>query len=116
MKSVNEVRLLGNLGAAPRSDTTLRTGLSVCNFSIATNRSHKDQAGNIIEETQWHKIVVWGKRAENCARYLNKGSRVYIEGHLETKEWERDGEKKSATQIVASNVIFLTHSSNTPIE
>jgi len=107
MASVNKVILVGNLGRDPEL-RYIQSGQAVANFSVATNEKWKDKDGNNQERTEWHRIVVWGKSAENCAQYLQKGRSVYIEGKLQTREWEdREGAKRSTTEIVAQAVQFL---------
>jgi single-strand DNA-binding protein len=107
MASVNKVILVGNLGRDPELRYT-QTGSAVANFTVATNERWRDKDGNNQERTEWHRIVVWGRTAENCAQYLQKGRSVYVEGRLQTREWEdKDGNKRSTTEINALNVQFL---------
>ena len=107
MASVNRVILIGNLGRDPELRYT-QTGQAVTNFSIATNEKWKDKEGQPQERTEWHRIIVWGKPAENCAQYLQKGRSVYIEGRLQTRDWEdREGNKRQTTEVVAQTVQFL---------
>lgn len=104
---VNRVTLVGNLGQDPELRHT-QAGQAVCNMSLATSRSWVDGQGQRQERVEWHRIVVWGKVAESCARYLTKGRQVYIEGELQTRDWEdRDGNKRYTTEIVAREVQFL---------
>ena len=107
MASVNKVILIGNLGRDPEI-RYLPSGQAVANFTVATNDRWTDREGKPQERTEWHRIVVWAKQAENCANYLSKGRSVYIEGRLQTREWEdKEGQKRSTTEIVAQNVTFL---------
>ncbi len=107
MASINKVILIGNLGSDPEVRFT-PSGSAVANFNIATNESWKDKNGQDQERTEWHKIVVWGKQAENCGEYLSKGRPVYIEGRLQTREWnDKDGNKRYTTEIIANTVQFL---------
>jgi single-strand DNA-binding protein len=107
MASVNKVILIGNLGRDPELRYT-KEGRAVGNFTLATNERWRDRDGNSQERTEWHRIVVWGKDAENCAQFLQKGRSAYVEGRLQTREWEdRDGNKRQTTEIVAQNVTFL---------
>lgn len=106
MSGVNDVTLIGNLGRDPESrevgDST------VCNFSIATTREWFDKKKNEKrEETEWHRIAVWGKAAEACQKYLTKGRQVYVRGRLQTRKYEKDGVEKYATDIIAETVQFL---------
>ena len=107
MASVNKVILIGNLGRDPELRYT-KSGQAVANFSIATNERWKDKDGQSQERTEWHRIVTWGKTAELCAQYLAKGRTTYLEGRLQTREYEdKDGIKRYTTEIVAQNVTFL---------
>ena len=107
MASVNKVILIGNLGRDPELRYT-QGGSAVANFTLATNERWRDKDGNNQERTEWHRIVVWGRTAENCAQYLQKGRSVYIEGRLQTREWEdKDGNKRNTTEVNALNVQFL---------
>ena len=107
MASVNKVILIGNLGRDPELRFT-RDGQGVANFTLATNERWRDKEGNNQERTELHRIVVWGKQAENCAQYLQKGRSVYVEGRLQTREWEdKEGQKRRTTEIVAQTVQFL---------
>ena len=107
MASINKVILIGNLGRDPELRYT-KDGRAVANFTLATNERWRDRDGNNQERTEWHRIVVWEKQAENCAQYLQKGRSVYVEGRLQTREWEdKEGHKRHTTEIVAQNVTFL---------
>lgn len=105
-KSLNKVQLIGNLGRDPELKYT-SAGVAVATFSIATSDSWKDQEGNTQERTEWHNIVAWRKLAEICGEWLKKGKRVYIEGRLQTRSYEKDGVKKYTTEIVADQLIML---------
>jgi len=103
MGSVNMVIVVGRLGADPELKTT-PSGKAVCNFSVATD----EYAGKGQEKrTEWHRITVWAEQAEACSKYLRKGSEVYVQGRLQTRSWEKDGQKRYATDIVAERVQFL---------
>ena len=107
MASVNKVILIGNLGRDPELRYT-QGGQAVTNFSLATTEKFSSRDGTPQERTEWHRIVVWGKPAESCAKYLSKGRSVYVEGRLQTREWEdREGNKRSTTEINAQRVEFL---------
>ena len=108
MNGVNKVILIGNLGRDPELRYT-QSGQAVCNFTLATTESWTDKgSGDKVEKTEWHRIVVWGATAEAAAKYLAKGRSVYIEGKLQTREWEdKEGHKRQTTEIVAQNVTFL---------
>jgi len=107
MAGVNKVILIGNLGADPELRYT-SGGSAVTELRLATSRKWTDKSGNAQEDTQWHRVVVWGKQAENCKEYLSKGRQVYVEGRLQTRQWEdRDGNKRWTTEVVAEQVQFL---------
>jgi single-strand DNA-binding protein len=103
---VNKAILIGHLGRDPEVRHT-QEGTAVANFSIATNESWTDKAGAKQEKVEWHNIVAWGKLGEICGQYLKKGSQAYIEGRLQTREWEKDGVKRYTTEVVAGNIQFL---------
>ena len=105
---VNKVILVGNLGVDPEMRYT-PSGAGVCEFRLATNESWTDRQGQKQERTEWHRVVVWGKRAEVCSKYLSKGRQAYVEGKLRTRSWEdREGNKKFTTEIIANDVQFLS--------
>jgi single-strand DNA-binding protein len=108
MAGVNKVILIGNLGRDPELRYT-PGGQPVANFSIATSESWNKKDGSGREErTEWHRIVAWGRTAELCAQYLSKGRTVYIEGRLQTREWEnKEGQKQRTTEVVANTVQFI---------
>ncbi len=107
MASINKVILIGNLGRDPELRYT-QSGQAVCNFSLATTEKYKDKSGQLQESTEWHRIVAWGKTGELCSQYLAKGRSVYIEGRLQTREWEnKEGQKQRTTEINANTVQFL---------
>jgi len=108
MASVNKVILIGNLGRDPELRYT-QSGQAVTNFSLATSeRFGGRDGGEQQERTEWHRIVAWGKTAETCAQYLAKGRSVYIEGRIQTRDWEdREGNKRQTTEVVAQRVQFL---------
>lgn len=107
MASVNKAILVGNLGGDPEI-RFLPSGQPVANFNIATSERWTGKDGNPGERTEWHRIVVFGKQAENCKEYLKKGRQVYIEGRLQTREWnDKEGKKRNTTEIIAQVVQFL---------
>lgn len=105
-RSLNKVMLIGNLGKDPELKYT-PSGVAVATFSIATSEQWKDQDGNAQERTEWHNIVAWRKLAEIVGEYLKKGKKVYIEGKLQTRNYEKDGVKRYVTEIVADQLIML---------
>ena len=106
--SVNKVILIGNLGKKPELRYT-PGGQAVANFNIATNERWGGKDGQPVQErTEWHRIVTFGRTAENCGQYLDKGRSVYVEGRLQTREWtDKEGQKRYTTEIVAQTVQFL---------
>ena len=107
MASMNRVTLIGNLGADPEIKYT-QNQTAVCNFSIATTEAWNDNNGQKQEKTEWHRITVWSKLAENCGKYLTKGRSVCVEGKLQTRKWQdKEGHDRYTTEIVAQNVLFL---------
>lgn len=105
MASVNKVILIGNLGRDPELKTT--SGGAICRLNIATSRTWKNKAGEKQEETEWHRVTVFGKQGESCAKYLAKGRSCYVEGRLRTSSYEKNGEKRYSTEIIADTVQFL---------
>ena len=107
MAGVNKAILVGNLGRDPELRHT-PNGQAVVNFTLATSENWTDKSGERQERTEWHRIVVWGKTAEMCNQYLSKGRTVYVEGRIQTREWEdKDGNKRYTTEINASTVNFI---------
>lgn len=106
-RGLNRVMLIGNLGKDPDLRFT-QGGMAVCSFSLATAEEWTDKASNEKKEkTEWHRIVVFGKLAEICGKYLAKGKQVYVEGKLQTRSWEQDGITRYATEIVVSDMQML---------
>lgn len=111
--SVNKVILIGRCGKDPEIRFT-HGGQAVCNFSVATNESWTDKGGQKQERVEWTRCVVWGKLAEIVGEHLKKGRQCYVEGRLQTKEWEKDGQKHYQTEVNASEVVFLGPKDGTP--
>ncbi len=106
-RSVNKVILIGNLGKDPELRYT-SSGVAVASFSVATNESWKDTEGNTQERTQWHNIVAWRKLAEICGEYLKKGSKLYLEGRLQYRNYDdKNGVKRYVTEIVMDEMLML---------
>jgi single-strand DNA-binding protein len=104
---VNKVILVGYLGADPDMRYT-PSGQGVCELRLATSESWNDKNGQRQERTEWHRVVVWGKRAEVCSKYLSKGRQVYVEGRIQTRTYDdKEGVKKYMTEIIAADVQFL---------
>ena len=112
--SLNKVLLIGHLGKDPELTYTA-TGVAVSKFSLATNERWKDENGNVQEKTEWHNIIAWRKLAEICGQYLRKGSKIYLEGKLQTRSWDdkNTGVKRYITEIVADNMIMLDAKNST---
>jgi single-strand DNA-binding protein len=112
MASINKVILIGRLGKDPELKYT-QSGQPVAGFSLATHEVWRDKQGQKQEALEWHNVTVWGKAGENCDKYLNKGSHVYIEGQIKTDSYEKNGEKRYSTKIVAREVKFLSSRNDT---
>ena len=106
MASLNKVMLIGNLGKDPELKYT-PSGQAVATFSLATTRKWRDKEGGDKEDTQWHNIKVWGRTAEVANQYLKKGRQVFIEGRLEHRQYEQDGQKKYFTEVVCENMVMM---------
>ncbi len=104
---INKVILIGNLGADPEMRFT-QNGAPVASFTVATTEKWKGQDGQMKEQTEWHRVIAWQRLAEICGEYLSKGSRVYVEGKLQTRSWEKDGQKHYTTEIVAREMKMLS--------
>lgn len=105
---LNKAMLIGNLGADPELRYT-QSGVAVASLRIATSRRWKDKEGQQQEQTEWHNIVAWDRLGEICNEYLHKGSKIYVEGRLQTRKWQdQSGNDRYTTEIVASDVQFLT--------
>jgi single-strand DNA-binding protein len=106
MSSVNKVILVGHLGR----DAELRYtqgGAAVCTLSLATSESWTEKQNQRQEKTEWHRVILWGKTAESLNEYLTKGKQIYVEGRLQTREWEKDGAKRFTTEIRGDRVVLL---------
>ncbi len=107
MSSVNKVILIGNLGQDPDLKFS-STGTAICKLSIATSQKRKDQSGQYQDETQWHRVTLFGKQAEVCGEYLAKGKKVYIEGRIQYDKYtDKDGVTKYTTDIIANDMRFM---------
>src|SRR5438309_3217754 len=105
--SVNKAILVGRLGRDPETRYT-SAGQAVCNFTLATDETYKDRNGERQKRTEWHRIVVWGKQAEIAQQYLHKGSLIFVEGRIQTRQWDdREGQKRTTMEIVATNFRML---------
>lgn len=106
MDGLNKVQLIGNLGADPELKMT-PNGQPVMKLNLATNESWKDKDGNIKDRTEWHRVTVWGARAEGLAKFLRKGWKLYVEGRIEHDSYEKDGQKRYTTEVIANKVLAL---------
>ena len=107
--SVNKVILVGRLGRDPETRYT-GGGQAVANFSVATDESYRDKNGERQKRTEWHKIVVWGKQAEIAQQYLKKGSLIFIEGRIQSREWQdKEGQKRYMTEVVCEDLVLLSN-------
>lgn len=105
--SLNRVTLIGNLGADPELKSTPQ-GTQLCTVSIATTERYKDKSGEWKDSTEWHRVVFWERLAENVSKYLKKGSKIYVEGKLKNRQYEKDGVTKYMTEVQAQNMIMLS--------
>jgi single-strand DNA-binding protein len=102
--SLNKAMIIGNLGRDPEMRYT-PSGQAVTQFTVAVNRNYKDQSGEWQEETEWFRVVAWGPTGERAAEYLRKGNKVYVEGRMQTRQWEgQDGQKRYTTELIADRV------------
>lgn len=105
-RGLNKVMIIGNLGSDPEMRYT-PTGRPVTSFSVATSRNWVTSEGEQREATEWFRVVAWENLAEICNRYLRKGSRVYVEGRLQTRSWDNQGQRHYRTEVVANEMVLL---------
>ncbi|MBK8200264.1 MAG: single-stranded DNA-binding protein [Acidobacteria bacterium] len=106
-KDLNKVMIIGRLGADPELRYT-QGGQAICSFRVASGRSWRDAGGNQHEDTEWFRVVAWDKLEETCTQYRTKGSRVYVEGRLQTRKWQdATGQDRHSTEVVAGDMIML---------
>lgn len=111
---LNRAQLIGNVTRDPELRTTA-TGQNVCSFSVATNSQWTDAQGQKQQRAEFHNLVAWGKLAEICSQYLTKGKKVFVEGRLQTRDWDaQDGSKRRTTEIVLDNMIMLDRGGSMP--
>jgi single-strand DNA-binding protein len=114
-RTLNKVMLIGRLGRDPEIRYTT-DGLAIATLNIATDESYKDKNGNIQNQTEWHRVVLFGRLAEICGEYLTKGRQVYIEGKIRTRAWtDKSGNKRYTTEIVANNMFMLDSKSDSSV-
>lgn len=115
MAGLNKVMVIGNLGADPEMRYTA-DGSAVTNFRVAASRNYQTRDGERREETEWFSVVTWSKLAEQCSQFLQKGSKVYVEGRLQTRSWDgQDGQKRYRTEVVAERVLFMDRAAGAPL-
>lgn len=102
--SVNKVIIIGNLGSDPEIRYTTN-GAAVATMSVATSRRWKDKDGNVQDETEWHRVIVWAQSAEYCGKYLFKGSKIFVEGRLQTRKWQDQGGNDRWTTEIIANIV-----------
>ncbi len=113
MGGINKVILVGNLGKDPEIKY-LEGNIARANFTMATSEFHKDKSGNKVEQTEWHNIVVWRSMAESAEKLLKKGTQIYLEGKLQTRQWvDKDGHKRNITEIVGESFLILQRKDTT---
>lgn len=105
-RGLNKVMIIGNLGSDPEMRYT-PTGRPVTSFGVATSRNWVTSEGEQREATEWFRVVAWGNLAEICNKYLRKGSRVYVEGRLQTRSWDNQGQRHYRTEVVANEMVLL---------
>ncbi|MGO9117902.1 MAG: single-stranded DNA-binding protein [Desulfomonilaceae bacterium] len=106
-RSLNKVQLLGNIGRDPEIRYTA-SGKAVTTFTLATSQRWRDQDGNDQERTEWHRVVAWGRLGEICGEYLSKGKQVFIEGRIQSRDWEdKEGNKRTTVEVIANDMIML---------
>ena len=116
MANLNKVQIIGNLGQDPEMRFTAN-GRAVSTFNVAVNRSYTTQDGERREETEWVRVVAWARLAELVSQYLTKGRLVYVEGRLQTRQWEdKEGQRRYTTEVVAQDVQFLDRSEGVPFD
>lgn len=112
MSSINKAIIIGNLGADPDIRYT-QSNTAVANLSVATSERYKDKSGEWKERTEWHRVVAWDRKAEIAQEYMHKGSKVYVEGPIQTRSWEdKDGQKRYSTEIKAMVIRMLDSRAN----
>ena len=113
--SVNKVILIGNLGKKPELRNT-NSGLAVTTLGVATSERRKGSDGQWNNQTEWHNVTVFGSQAENCAKFLDKGRQVYVEGRIQTRKWQdKDGNDRKSVDIIANDVRFLSSKGNADV-
>jgi single-strand DNA-binding protein len=115
MASLNKIMLIGNVGTDPEMRYT-PSGNPVTSFRMATNRRYTTSAGETRDETEWFRIVVFGKQAESCNQFLTKGKQVYVEGRLHARNWQgQDGQMRTSLEVTANRVLFLGRRALAPL-
>jgi len=118
MSGINKAILVGNLGREPDIRSSSK-GETIANLALATSESWKDKEGNKQERTEWHRVSVFGKLADVCQKYLHKGSKIYVEGKLQTRKWDKNGVDQYTTEVVLSgwnSTLMMLDSKGDPVE
>jgi len=107
-RSLNKVMIIGNIQPSDPELRHTQTGMPICSFKVVTDESYKDKEGNTVERSEWHSIVFWGKAGEIIAQYMKKGSKIFVEGRLQTRKYEdKEGQTRYTTEIVGADFVFL---------
>ncbi len=106
-RSLNKVMIIGRIQPNDPELRYTQNGQAVCTFKVVTDEGYRDKDGNTVERSEWHRIVYWGKAGELIAQYMKKGRRIYVEGRMQTRQWEQDGQTKYTTEIVGQDFLFL---------
>ena len=107
-RSLNKVMIIGNIQPSDPELRHTQTGMPICSFKVVTDESYKDKEGNMVERSEWHSIVFWGKPGEIIAQYMKKGRKIYVEGRLQTRKYEdKEGQTRYTTEIVGTDFVFI---------
>ena len=106
-RSLNKVMIIGRIQPNDPELRYTQNGQAVCTFKVVTDEGYKDKDGNMVERSEWHRVVYWGKAGELIAQYMKKGRRIYVEGRLQTRQWEQEGQTRYTTEIVGQDFLFL---------
>jgi len=107
-RSLNKVMIIGNIQPSDPELRQTQTGMPICSFKVVTDESYKDKEGNMVERSEWHSIVFWGRAGEIISQYMKKGSKIFVEGRLQTRKYEdKEGQTRYTTEIVGADFAFL---------
>lgn len=113
-RSLNKVMIIGRIQPNDPELRYTQSGQAVCSFKVVTDESYKDKDGQTHERAEWHRIVFWGKAGEIIAQYMKKGSRIYIEGRIQSRQYEHEGQTRYITEVVGNDFVFLDNKGETP--